>query len=210
MKRHAVIIGGQHTGAEKLWDVAEAAVEVDWADDAEVFTLPQGMRYPDRLARHIRRGRVIQHSFASWPVRRAVGLDVRPELVIDCCGVEPMSYAQMIQRAVRKHRMARDPGAAPELREIVRHNLAQAVRHPIGNTRYLPHLTRYSTFDSLAEYGDMGIPVLAVRYLGDIMVPYEDALKPPNVDVLLRPGAHDQILIHPQEEMQAIAAELGR
>lgn len=203
-----VVVGGQNTGHEMLERVANTAVGLQLADDAEVFTLGRAMRMPDKLKTAISGGLVLQHSLGCAAVRRVVSHDALPELVVDCNGVEPMGVLEGVRRLQEKRRAAFHPDALPHLAEMWRHNKVQAVRHPIDNTRYALEVRKASALRDLDCYLKMGTRALAVRYADDGLTPYVEENCPPAVPVLLRAGGHDQILTHPEEELRAIRTEL--
>lgn len=207
MSELIVMWGGLTTSEEMIDAAGHAAVKAGLGTDVLAVPLPGVRRKLDQIAKHLDGATSIGHSWGNLPPARAIRRGARPRRVIACNGIEPMGVVAMGRRGFAKRTEGR---TNPETAAMLAHNKEQFRQYPWANLAALPSMTRFSTFGSLAICQEVGIPTLAVVTTEDIMAPYSPHRNTAGIAVLELAGPHDEMLQHPEDFMQQVAAHLNR
>lgn len=204
-----VVIGGFTTGKRALEPVAEAAIGLGYANDAEVLNFRHAMEDWHAVKKKARNGIVISHSAGSLAVARSLAA---PELFVAYNGPEPLSIPRLALSANRKtaqhlRSIFTDNDRAAYSR-IVASNAAEMTAHPFGNLKHIRAISRFSTLSQLAYMNHSGQRTLGVVTDGDVFFPPEPSAVPQGVQIESYAGDHDRLLADPKTLLSCIAERL--
>lgn len=197
MIRRLVIVGGFGNTHQMLEPLAEAACETGFAQEAEVYTLPQAVKDPDTVRRACCRQALLKYSGGATVV-----LDASPARLVVCNGPEPRSIAGLGLGVFRHARIAERSGDLAYA-QLNRNVVNEVATHPYRHLSRVWSISKFCTDRYLREAVRADIHATMVMATGDVVCrPCGDSSEPRTYHVKEYEGPHDTILCRPAEIMR--------
>ncbi len=203
--RRAVIVGGFAESNRVLDRVAEAIYENGQADDADVFNFRHAYDHPELLEKALAGADGYTHSAGIIAVRNSLATPAR---LVACNGPEQRSVPRLLLASQVKtfhHLTDRDDARAHGSALVG--NGGELVFHAYGNVKHLSEISRFSTSSAMIDAANNGIESGVGIGTRDEFFPeftYDQAgLALAGVRVEFIDGRHDELLMHPEQALQA-------
>lgn len=213
----AVIVGGFTTSLEGLRPVVSAVERLDIADEIEVFPFLYAMKRPNEVRKAVENALVIAHSAGIL----AVDTDTRPQELVACNGPEVQARwalrlgAGALRKMQNTRLFAADPEhpARYEYARISGDNMREGLRHPLGYSRRIAQVARFSTAAHLADAIESERIATATALVtpDDEFFPHvPESLDYGKATVLTHTGNHDALLASPDQVLQVWLGASGQ
>lgn len=212
---HLVVVGGFTDSKRSLERVADTAVSLEIAHDAEVVVLRKARKLAEKRLHGLMRGaKVLTHSAGVMTV--PVGVRATDLAVV--APPEPTSVANLTQSAVKKtinHVGGYTKHRRADHLRVVAGNTAELALHPVENAKLVGPISHFSTIRHIIDMRNDGLApsigyfqmkedeFFPLQGLGSLEV---QGLDRRTVDAIASiPGHHDELLVDPHSVLSHVA-----